>query len=218
MRSLINISKIFVFVLLVFTTFVNQKIYSQILIGPKAGLSFGVLSISDQVSSATNSYRIGFLVGGVVEFRINDMFSIQAEPAYNQKGSDISFNPGGYQVETKNRFGYLQIPLTFKVRLELLPLTPYVTIGPNVGFLLSAKAESNFISPTPVEYDEMSNYKKTDFAIDLGTGCEYRMSPSLIYTADIRYSLGIFNIHNVPDGGSVKTRGIQILLGLLTTL
>jgi hypothetical protein len=44
------------------------------------------------------------------------------------------------------------------------------------------------------------------------------MSASLIYTADIRYSLGIYDIYNVPDGGSVKTRGIQILLGLLTTL
>jgi hypothetical protein len=216
MCTLNNTGRMLLFILLFLAVFVNQELCSQILIGPKAGLSLGVFSIANQASDASNSLRIGFLFGSAIEARISDMFSIQIEPAYNQKGALISFNDG----ETKIRFGYVQIPLTLKVRFENQPITPYLFVGPNVGFLLSAKAESNLNSPMHIEYieyDEKPNSKETDVAIDFGAGCEYNMSTSLILTADVRYSLGIYDIDKTSRG-AVKTRCIQILIGTLIPL
>lgn len=217
MSVLRNTTRILSIALLVFAAFGTQKVNSQILIGPTAGLSLGVFSVDNQAPDASNSYRVGLFLGGAVEARLSDIFSIEIEPAYIQKGDLISFNNGYKQVESKFRFGYVQIPLALKVRLVNHPITPYVTGGPNVGFLLSAKAVSDFNSPTLIEYDEMPKYKRTDVAIDFGAGCEYNMSSSLIFTVDARYSLGVYDIDKTLTG-AVKTRGIQILIGALIPL
>jgi hypothetical protein len=205
-------------IVIVVSVFIDkQEMYSQIMIGPKAGINLGNLSIDNQVSSASNGYRIGLIAGCAIEARLNNRLSIQVEPTYIQKGSLISFNNGSYQVETKNRFGYIQVPVMMKVRFESKPIIPYLLIGPSVGFLLSATAVSNYVYPTPLEYDEKPNYQSSDITIDIGAGCEIITSSVLVLVADARYSFGIYNIHKA-QGGEVKTRGIQILIGTLLPL
>jgi len=212
-----RIIKAFIIVLIIVVFIDKQEMYSQILIGPKVGLNLGKLSIENQTSSATNGYRIGFIFGGAFEARLSDILSIQVEPTYIQKGSLISFYNGFYQVETKYRFGYIQVPLLMKVRLKGESVVPYFLMGTSVGFLLSAKAVSNFALPTSFEYDEKANYQSNDITIDVGAGCEINTSSTLILVADVRYSFGVYDIHKAP-GGAVKTRGIQILIGTLIPL
>jgi hypothetical protein len=200
------------FVFFILIVFRSPELFSQILIGPKGGLNLGVLSVENQIPDASNSFRAGILLGGAIEIRLSDILSIQAEPAYIQKGSLISFYNGIQQVDTKIHLGYLQLPFSMKIRLPDHSVTPFAFIGPNIGILLSEKTESNLTYPVFTDY-----YKNTDYAIDVGVGFEYNISPLTIFTTDVRYSLGVYNIDNT-NIGAVRTRGIQLLVGVLFLL
>jgi opacity protein-like surface antigen len=143
----------------------------------------------------------------VAETRIGETFSIQAEPCLVQKGSEINFAPS----YTRLRLYYVQVPFTIKARLVHGLVIPYVFIGPNVGLLLTAKAETNVYGGSQ-EFDVKQNYSKSDVALDLGAGFEYEISTSAVLTLDIRYSLGLSNIDRT-NTESVRTRSIQLLVG-----
>ena len=73
--------------------------------------------------------------------------------------------------------------------------------GPQVGFLVNAKSETNNI-----DIDVKDNLKPVDFAIGAGVGY---VNPASGLGIDARYNLGLSNIN---DAGTVKSsnRGFQL--------
>jgi hypothetical protein len=73
--------------------------------------------------------------------------------------------------------------------------------GPQVGFLIHAKSETNNVST-----DIKDNLKAIDFAIGAGAGYVH---PASGFGVDARYNLGLSNIN---DDGPVKStnRGFQV--------
>lgn len=194
----------------------NCDLVGQILVGPKVGFNLGVFSVDNQAPGAKNSLRFGWTFGGIGELRISDNLSFQVEPTYIEKGTKVSFFDGIRQVDSDLRFSYLQIPLTVKAKISAQAFSPYAFVGPNLGFLLSAKAESN-LGGYQHESDLTSDYRKTDIAIDAGLGFELPLTEFIILTADARYSFGLSNI-DARKIGAVRTRGVQLFIGTLFQL
>lgn len=195
----------------------SSKLSSQVLIGPKFGINNGILSVSNQVHGATNSFRSGVYAGVVIESRFNDVFSVQAEPSFNQKRSFITFPLPPAYFESDITFGYLQLPVLLKIRFENNSFSPYAVVGPNIGYLLNGRTLFKKDADPVVEIDLKAEYENTDAAIDVGLGVESTLLSDVIITAEVRYSYGVYNIQK-DHSTHVTTNGILILVGALVTI
>ena len=161
--------------------------------GAKAGVNFASLNGDEDFDGRTS-----FFVGGAVEFEISESFSLQPELLYSSQGAKSSFSDEG---DLTIKLDYLNIPIMAKY---------YVTeglsieAGPQVGFLLSAKAE--FDSDSEDIKDELNS---VDFGLNFGLG--YKLDSGLNFGA--RYNLGLSNIPDSDGGGDLKNGVFQISVG-----
>ena len=188
-----------------------QKDTAQILIGPTIGLSWSAFSIGNLIGASARS-SLGTTFGAIVEVPLIPLLSIRVEPSYIQKGSDVYFpDMGGPDIlEERNR--YFQVPVELKANLPLPLLSPHIFLGPNVGYLLSAKINPGSNHP---EIDDKSSYQSFDLGVDVGAGLEFGVAPLIKANLDYKYSSGLLNI---SEYSPVHTRGIQISAGLLFSI
>ena len=187
-----------------FTVFAQDS-PSAIGFGLKAGANFASITgdETDNLSSLT-----GFHVGAYVDISVSEKFSVQPELLYSTQGAkyeDSDFYDGKFKLN------YLNIPIMAKFRVaEGFTLEA----GPQVGFLLSAKDEYDYIGADPGfsdlsgEDDIKDLVKGTDFGINFGLG--YKMENGLNFSA--RYCLGLSNINDTSsidpgfDMGDIKNQ------------
>jgi hypothetical protein len=143
------------------------------------------------------------------------MFSVQSEPRYIQKGERVKIDYPFFKTDSKIYFDYIEIPIYFVTEFTGTQFRPFALGGINVGYLINAKAES-IINGEENTFDIKSDYKKLDIAVDLGIGLKYKISPVTCLLLSTRYSYGIYDFSK--RDGSVNTRGIQILFGILYEL
>ncbi|MCG8340313.1 MAG: PorT family protein [Cytophagales bacterium] len=158
--------------------------------GPKVGGNLSWVSKLREVD--TGKKGIDFprwsLHGGVYgEYMFNDTWGIRVEELYAGVGSRKDKN-------NKGKLGYLTIPVLAKLHL---PSGLSFHLGPQVGFLLSAKAFLlNQVGEVPYkDKDVRENFKNIDFAI-VG-GAEYAFESGLIVGA--RYNFGVVDIDKDED-------------------
>lgn len=155
---------------------------SDISFGLKGGLNFSLITGDD-----TDNFdgRVAFHVGGVVEFPISEKFSVQPELLYSAQGDKGNFD--GMDVEFN--LDYLNVPVVAKYYVsEGFSLEA----GPQLGFLLSAKAEGGGVS-----IDIKDVIKSMDFGFDFGLG--YKLDNGLNFSG--RYYVGVSNF--VDSNGSI---------------
>ena len=132
----------------------------------------------------TSGSRTGLHIGGVAEFKLSETFSVQPELLYSMQGSKEDFEG----IEVENKFDYLNIPIMAKYYLmEGLS----IEAGPQVGFLMSAKAEDE---------DIKDGFKSIDFA--LNGGVAYDLPMGVFFQA--RYSAGLNNIYDGEGSDDYK--------------
>lgn len=163
--------------------------------GVKAGVNLANFSGDN---SDDFDMKTSFHVGGVVDIGISDKFSVQPELLYSAQGSKMSFE--GFTV--KYNLDYINIPVLAKF---LIGDGFSVEAGPQVGFLVSAKAKSDGES-----MDLKDELKGTDFSGVVGLG--YKMDSGLNFAA--RYNLGLGNIAESGEG-DLKNNVIQLSVGYM---
>ncbi len=203
--------KIKTYLIICFLLFGIQKDTAQILIGPTIGLNWSAFSIGNLIGASAKS-SLGPSFGAIVEVPLIPLLSIRVEPSYIQKGSDVYFPDMGGPSIVKERNQYFQVPVELKANLPLPVFSPHIFLGPNVGYLLSAKATSN---PNYPEIDDRSSYKSFDLGVDAGAGLEFSIAPLIKANLDYKYSSGLLNISKTSP---VHTRGIQLSAGLLFSI
>ncbi|MES2812079.1 MAG: porin family protein [Bacteroidota bacterium] len=126
--------------------------------------------------------KIGLLVGGFAEIKLSDKFAVQPELLFSGVGAkvdDVSLN-----------LNYLAIPVMAKYfATEKFS----VEAGPQIGFLMSAKAKLDGESE-----DIKDSFNSTDLGLNLGAGYDFTENIS----AGLRYNLGLSNI--IADSGDFK--------------
>jgi len=160
--------------------------------GLKAGLNLANLGGDDaEYTDVDKKMRMGFTVGGFVTYSINEMFAIQPEVLYTQKGAKYE-DPDDDFKET-DKYEYLEIPVLAKFTIPTEGnISPNLFVGPALGILMSAKWDWEWGDESGSE-DMKDDSKSTDFGLVFGAGVDIGMPHSAI-TIDGRYTLGLTTI------------------------
>jgi long-subunit fatty acid transport protein len=160
-------------------------------IGVKAGVNLATYGgdIEDRES------RTGAHVGVLAEFGLSENFAIQPEIVFSMQGADRKYTLDGVTYETEQRLNYINIPIAAKY---------YVTeglsieAGPQIGFLISAKGDTDINGPGISESESVDNkdaFKTFDFGVFGGLG--YELDMGLFFQA--RYTAGLIDILEKSD-------------------
>ena len=183
----------------------------EVQFGVKGGLNLSTESKYKNIngySGESPAFKVGFHIGGIVNWAINERFEMETDLLYSMQGfKDRMIGMTEQRMHNKNytvTSHYLTLPIAAKVNV-INGL--YLECGPQFGFLLSKKDRLE-----GVEIDNSfnsNNTKKFDFGILGGLG--YKFENGLFL--DARYIRGFTGTSKVFDGG--KNRVIQLSLGYL---
>jgi hypothetical protein len=188
--------------------------------GVKGGLAFSNFSgdsakllgdLIDKTGLQWNaSFPMGFNVSAFFCLDFNTWLGLQLEAGYSKEGGDYtgSIANGSITCESKVSLNYLEIPLLVKVTAPIeFPVKPFVSVGPSMGILLSAKDAFNEsmaggMTLKDTTYDLKNQLKSIDFGLTLGAGASIDAGPGAI-TIEGRYALGVTQM---PKESSIKIK------------
>ncbi|MBF2708346.1 porin family protein [Flavobacterium soyangense] len=178
-------------------SFANAQDKKDMSFGVKGGLNICSVTNADQYGSNSSSL-IGFHLGLFGEFMVSDKFAIQPELLYSAQG--VKVDSDGDKIDVK--LDYINIPVMAKYYIAK---DFSLEFGPQIGFLLSAKAKSGGVSENLKD-----STKSTDFGLNFGAG--YDIGD---FTLGIRYNLGLSQLQkDLISGESASHNSVfQIALG-----
>ena len=159
--------------------------------GVKAGLNLSSITNSDGAKT-----QVGVNVGGFAKIMVADKFAVQPELLFSTQGA--KYDGGSFNLS------YINIPIMAKYYVaDKFNLEA----GPQIGFLMSAKAKADGFGSTDVK----DMFKTTDFGLNLGAG--YDISDNISVGA--RYCLGLSQLQKDLASGETASKNsvIQIDLG-----
>jgi opacity protein-like surface antigen len=174
--------------------------------GVKGGLN--VANISGDIED--NSSKVGFHVGGFVEIKVSDKFSVQPELLFSTQGAQREYSEdfGGtvVSINEKINLSYLNIPVMAKYYVaEGFSLEA----GPQIGFLTSAKYKFE-AEGEEEEVDGKDDFESVDFGLNFGAGYDFTENLS----AGLRYNLGLSNIVKTDAGNDNKFQNSVLSVSL----
>ena len=173
---------------------------AQIQFGVKAGVNLASLSLSNDNSGASLSNKTDFNAGALLSIPLVSSFHLQPEAMYSSQGA--SATQSGTTVKLNN--AYLNVPVLLKYQ-HVTGL--FAETGPQVGFLLSAKAT---MSGQPTT-DTKSNTQSTDFSWAFGVG--YKI-PIINLGIDARYNLGLTNVNKSSSNSNATAKNAVFQIDL----
>jgi hypothetical protein len=155
-------------------------------IGTKIGLNSYTINTGD--NSGLDS-RIGIHAGLIGHIHLNNQFGLQPEIVYSMQGAKSG--------NTELKMDYINIPVMVQYMFDN---GFRLQAGPQLGFLINAKAENGS------SIDIKDDYKSMDAGLSLGAGYVH---PPTDFGIDIRYNLGLSDISENSNIESTS-RGLQI--------
>src|SRR5687768_7106752 len=107
----------------------------SISIGPRVGVNLGTQVVTGGDSEEEDAWNdevkaaAGLQIGAVANFMISDMFAIQPEVLYVQKGYKFEED----DMSVVGKYNYLEVPVLAKLSLGTGQLKGFVTAGPTFG-------------------------------------------------------------------------------------
>jgi outer membrane protein W len=151
-------------------------------VGPILGLNYSNLRGDNTDNS---SGKLGFAGGIFANYSITDDFGLTGQLLYSQQGAKFEV----LGTETSTNFNYLQVPILGAYYFGKNNFKPKVLLGPQIGFLLSAKdKDGNDLDPNGTLLET------TDFGATFGVGFNYNLAPKIWLNADVRYNLGLTDL------------------------
>ena len=189
---------------------------AQLTVIPKIGFSTANIVSSPTPNSAVTT--TGIQLGLACDMRVTDIFSIQPELLFIQKGKKNKTSSVIGSASSTHTLNYLEIPLLAKLKFGNDNVKFYVAAGPSLGVLVSADYKSvsgNSINRGSLDigWSENDYYKPTDIDAQFGAGL---MLGNFVF--DVRYGLGLSNISPGANDYSEKNRALGITIGYAIAL
>jgi opacity protein-like surface antigen len=187
-------------------------------IGVMAGVNYAKWSQDPEPSEVTFHYKTGVIAGGFLGFQVNDVFSVEPQVLFSQKGTKVEGTGNQSALEGSVRINYIEVPVLgkFWIPVSNTQVRPFVFIGPEVEFRVSCTAEGVIIAVTgSVDCDKspQDKVKSTDFGVTGGAGVQFKAGDQLV-RLDGRYTLGLTNINDSGDSRNIKNRAFAVTVGL----
>ena len=186
------------FILLVLFSSVSLFAQSPWTYGIKAGANLSGF----HTKNSTNTDLHGFQVGGLVNYQATDIFAVQAELHYLQKGGAFTkteIGSGSFKsYYTESKLSYLEVPLVAQL---IVFKKLRVEIGPQISFLVSDK--------TSIDGEEIeSDPNSTD--LGLAGGLSYYFNHAIF--VQTRY---VYGLQEVFEDYSYKNSVVTLSVGYL---
>jgi hypothetical protein len=221
-----NIFKLSLIILLVS---ISPESFSQTF-GIKAGVNFSNMLIKESelfipynTNVADPKVKTGFHIGGVIEYPVLDLFSLESGLFLTSLGTRLTteepFGATTLITEVKHDLYYLSIPLAVKVPFSIKGFNFYGSVGGYAGMGLignavtiatfgdlkeTTKGKIAWGSEQGVDY-----LKRLDYGLTFGVGIKYS-----VLEAGLFYNLGLANISSDSEIGSIaKNRVFGISVG-----
>jgi Outer membrane protein beta-barrel domain len=239
MKKLLSISCIIIGIVCSFFV-ANAQV--KVALGIKTGMNIANANLSPNNRNANSEALLGVLIGGVMEFKIDETFAVRFEPAFVQRGviwhvpeqRDAAGNALGGKFDATWKNHYIEFPVVLRVRYNMGQFSPYFIAGPNLAVYLSSELTDVDEFKTEEEVG-ITDYIRTDFAsrdlgFEFGAGMEYRITTTSIRCfVEANYLLGLINTvvpyeRSHPDEmafslwDSWKTSDIKVAIGLMIDL
>lgn len=165
--------------------------------GVKAGANMYQFGGSDGSDLESQKMKIGFNLGGFANIALSEQFSVQPELLFSNQGT---MQKEGDAKVTWN-LNYINIPVMAQYNNAS---GFYAETGPEIGFLMSAKAKYDIDGDSESE-DIKDSFKGFNFSWGIGAG--YKLSSG--FGVGARYVLGLSNIIDEGDA-KVTNNGFHV--------
>ncbi|TPE44489.1 porin family protein [Pontibacter mangrovi] len=174
-------------------------------VGPRIGATFAKINFSGEDGDSDFNEAIkanaGLQFGAVANFAVNDMFSVQPELLYVQKGYKISEEG----MTLKLKANYLEVPVLAKASFGSDSYKVFFTAGPSVGYWMSGKSSFEYDGDEVSEdYEFEDGDNRTELGANIGAGIAYPVSSGTV-NLDVRYGFGLSSLYS-DDQGDAKAK------------
>lgn len=181
--------------------------------GVKLGLNMATLSGSDAPDDV--KMALGLAAGGFMTWSVNDMFAIQPEILFSQKGGKVESSGTemgiDWSSETTMTLSYLDIPILAKLNIPMEGnVKPNVVLGPSIGINVGATAETE-VTIAGISASDSADIEDVA-ALDLGLVIGAGVTIDKI-SVDARYQLGLTTTDSSEAEADIKNSVIQVLVG-----
>src|SRR5260221_4263340 len=83
-------------------------------IGVMAGSTYSKVSQSSQSGDVKFDYKVGLLAGGFLGIAVNDVFSVEPQVLFSQKGTKVKGTGSNSSMEGSARITYIEVPVLGK--------------------------------------------------------------------------------------------------------
>jgi opacity protein-like surface antigen len=195
-KTIKTMKKLFLSALLVSAVLFSAN--AQMTGGVRLGANLSNMKFSFEGDSESLDSKIGFQIGGYLDFAISDQFSVSPEILFSQFGGKES---EGGETFTLN-LNYISIPVMAKVKLGDMF---NIQAGPQLGLLMGAKVKFD-----GGDFDVKEDYTSTDFGLGFGAGVDLDNGLNI----NLRYYLGLGNIAEGGDSDfKIQNSAIQFSVG-----
>lgn len=173
--------------------------------GAKAGVNLANLT-GDDVGDT--DMKIGLHLGGYANIMFSDLLGLSPELLFSTQGAKSETETtipffGTIKAKGNLKLTYINVPLLLKV----VPTEGFnIHVGPQIGFLLSAKSELE-VNGESSDEDVKDSFKSTDFGLAAGAG--YELPSGLNF--GLRYNTSLGSIYDGDGDG--KNSVIQVSAG-----
>ncbi len=199
----------------------------QVLLGLVGGINVADVDYSPDAfsSQGVSKKTISGFAGGIgMEWEISRHLHIRSDLIMVLKGNrfenalfqDTTAVDTGTETEKINQ---LDLPLLLMVSYPIGPVSPYLLAGPSLGLVTDSKAVIEIPGKVIPDQDTRGTTTTFDVGYVVGGGLRLSLLHDVVFTGDFRYQHGFTNVLSVRDSDrSMKTRGLQGILGVLFTL
>lgn len=187
-------------------------INAQIRFGVKAGASFSNLytsGSSEGFNSDQYKGRFTYHFGGVMEYSVTDMFSIQPEFLYLNHGANLRSDNSFGMKHGHMVLNTLQLPINAKATFNTGKTKLFVYAGPYLGFNVYGKVAGK-IDGKSVDQELFSKgykMKRWDYGVGIGVGAELEK-----FTLTLGNQIGIPDISG-ENPGRMRAGNVTLSLG-----
>jgi len=188
--------------LIIIVLFAINFTEAQLYFGGKTGINLSTMSgKNNKNDKSEHKYISGFQIGGVINYHISDIFSLQTELLFIQKGYVIKYT-NSILEEEHVKYNTIEIPILAQVGFGK-KIRFYGNIGPYFNMKLSGKRETILYNGTIIN-DNINLYKDglnndmrrlLDIGLYIGGGISKPLGYGII-SFDIRFGFGFINNFN----------------------
>lgn len=155
-------------------------------LGLKGGYNMATFSGKDSKGS---EYKAGFAAGGLINYGFTDMFSVQGELLYSQKGGSRDYDNGfGKTYTDKTTLGYIDVPVLLKVNTGEDGKGLFFEAGPQGSFVMHQRSFTEDSGGKQIGSSETSTDQLNKVVIGYVAGLGYQITSGfglgLRYTGD----------------------------------